>query len=285
MAKLGTSLATIFKKLGIELTDDLKPLTELSNDVPDDIASKLDTGLLTIAAAKSNPEIHRAIKASTLDPFDKKMNEIITEFGLQPDEEFAASQNTYEKFGKLTKLINEAASKKAGSSTKGNAEEWAKKEADYQKQLKDLKDSMTAKEAEFMTTLENRELEFELKTILSGKQYNFPKEMDSKLKLNTAKGAIDLELQSKGYSLKRNQAGQLIIVDKDGQPAYNEKHEAIEPVKFIDGALARNNMLQINDPNQQHQQQQGAGAQVIPGAKGQGNLAVAQEIVSEGYFQ
>jgi len=284
MSKLGTSLATIFKKLGIEITDDLKPLTELPNEVPDEIATKLDTGLLTLTAAKSNPEVIRTIKANTLDGFDQKMNDIITEFGLQPGDDFVNSKNTYEKFGLLSKLIKETEGKKSGGANKGSNDEWAKKEADLQKQLKDLNDAMKAKEVEFTTQLENKELDFQLKTILSGKEYAFPKEMDSLLKLNTAKGAVDLELQQKGYSLKRNQSGQLIVVDKDGQPAYNDKHEAIEPVSFIDGALARNNMLKINDPNPQPNPQPGPGAH-IPNPKGQGNLAVAQEIIGEGYFK
>jgi hypothetical protein len=107
--------------------------------------------------------------------------------------------------------------------------------------------------------------------------------MDNGLKLNTAKGAIELELQKSAFSLKRNEAGQLIIVNKDGQPAYNDKHESLEPATFIDGALARNNILKINDPNPQNPT---PGPGTIPiAANPKGNAAVVAEIESEGFFK
>jgi len=283
MAKLGAILATQFKKLNIEINDALKPLIELDTDVPDDIASKFNNGLLTIEAAKSNSDVIKTIKANALDGVDKKMNEIITDLTLQPGDDFVNSQNTYEKVAMLSKLIHETGKKAAGAGSKTTAEEFAKKEADLQKALKDANDRITAQASEFQSKYENQQLDFDLKTILSGKDYIFPKEMDNGLKLNTAKGAIELELQKSGFSLKRNEAGQLIIVNKDGQPAYNDKHEALEPATFIDGALARNNMLKINDPNPQNPTP-GPGTIPMP-ANPKGNAAVVAEIESEGFFK
>lgn len=280
--KLGSLLEKQFKKIGLDTTtDDLKAIIALDTEVPDDLANKLDKGLLTVEAAKSNSEVNKALRQSILGVADSKMDELIAELGLVPGDDFVADKNTYDKISKLTKLALDAGKESNASKDKGTADEWAKKEADYNKQIKDLKDLMKNKETEFATARENDLTTFELKTILSGKEYIFPKEMDSHLKISTALGAVNTELQRKGFSIKRDQTGNLIVVNKDGQPAYSDTNEAIKPDTFIDGALAQNKLLKINDPNQKPIIPGSSGVPIIPGAGNQGNAAVVAEIAAE----
>ncbi|MDF2381318.1 hypothetical protein JMG10_07570 [Nostoc ellipsosporum NOK] len=281
MAKLGTLLEKLFKKAGVDTSsDDLKALFDLDTDIPDDVSGKVDKSLLTVDAAKSHSDVIKAIKATTLAGADSKMDELIISLGLQPGEDFVANKNTFEKIGMLTKLALEAGKKAAAPGDKQAADKWAEKEAEYNRQLKELKESITAKESEFAKTRENDLTSFAVKTILSGKDYIFPKEMDSDLKVNTAFGAINNELNKKGFTLKRNEAGQLVILNKDGQPAYSDTNEALEPNTFIDGVLAQNKLLKVNDPNQQqdHQPNGSNGTQFIqqPGLKG--NSAIVADI-------
>lgn len=278
--KLGDLLGKLFKKIGVEITDELKPLTEIATEVPDDAAAKLDKDLLTIAAAKSNSVIRNAIKAETLTGADAKIDEIITALGLQPDESFAANKNTFEKIELLSKLALEAGKKSSGAGNKQNADDFAKKEKEYNDQIKALKETLTTKETEFKTTRENDSLEFELKSILGGKNYIFPAEMDTNLKLTTAYGAVNTELKKKGFTIKRNETGQITIVNKDGQPAYSDTNEALEPNTFIDGALAQNKLLKINDASQQQQSAASAGA-FIPGQQNAGSASIVAELEAQ----
>lgn len=276
MAKLGEVLAKQLKKIGIDITtDEVKSLTEIDTEISDEIAGKLEKGLMTIEAAKGHPEVNKLLRKNHFGAMDNKMNEIITEMNLTMDEEFAKEENTLVKLGMLSKVLHDTGKKTGGAGVKGDAAEFAKKEADYQKQLKELKDGFSAKETEFATTRENDLTMFELKTILSGKDYIFPKEMDNNLKLSTAEGAILNELKKKGLSLKRTESG-LTLLNKDGNPAYSESNEALEPNTFIDGVLTQNKLLKVNDDQHQQQQQQHNGTIITNSTKG--NSSVMAEI-------
>lgn len=282
MAKIGTLIEKLFKKAGIDTSiEDLKQLFALEAEIADDIVSKVDKSLLTLEAAKSNSEIIKAIKATTLSGADSKLDELIAELGLQPNEDFGNNKNTYDKIAIITKLAHEAGKKASGATNKQTADDFTKKEAEYNRQLKELKDSLTAKETEFKTTRENDLTTFELKTILSGKNYIFPAEMDTNLKLSTALGAVQQELSKNGLSIKRTEAGQLQVVDKDGNPAYNPKDNvAYEPNTFIDGALAQNKLLKINDATST-QTTASNGTQTIPSTTPQGNSSIVAEIEAQ----
>jgi polyhydroxyalkanoate synthesis regulator phasin len=287
MAKISSVLERQFKKLGIEITDELKTVLEIEGEMPDDVASKIDKGLLTLEAAKTNPEITKSLKQSTLAGADAKMDEIIKEMGLTVGEDFAGEKNTYEKISMLSKMLHEQGKKKGEGNSKESVsdllkkerEAFAAKEADMQKKLKDLTDGLTSKESEFKNIRESDLTSFELQKILLGKDYVFPKEMDSSLKVQTALGALNKDLAEKGLVIKRNEAGSLVITDKEGQKAYTDKHEPIDsPHSYIDGVLTQNKLLNINDPNAQKQQQGSQGAQTIPGTGAKGNATIVAEI-------
>jgi len=282
MAKIGSLIEKLLKKAGIDTsTEELKPLFNLDAEIADDTVSKVDKSLLTVDAAKSNSEIIKAIKATTLSGADSKLDDLITELGLQPGEDYISNKNTYDKIAVVTKLAHEAGKKANGATSKHTADEFQKKEAEYNRQLKELKDSLTAKETEFKTTRENDLTTFELKTILSGKNYIFPAEMDTNLKLSTALGAVQQELSKSGLSIKRNDAGQLIVVDKEGNPAYNPKDNvAYELNTFIDGALAQNKLLKINDAAST-QTTASNGTQTIANNSRQGNNSIVAEIEAQ----
>lgn len=290
--KLGSVLERQFKKLGIEITDELKPLIELDTEIGDEVADKVDKGLLTIEAAKTNPDVLKTLRQNILGTADARMADIIKENGITMGEDYEKEQSTYEKLSLLSKAILEHGRKKAeaagkegiSESIKKERAEWALKEADLQKKLKDITDALTAKEKDFTTTRENDLTTFELQKILLGKDndYVFPKEMDKNLKVTTALGAVNNELKKKGLVIKRDEAGSLVITDKDGNQAYTESHEKISDVtSYIDGVLTQHKLLKVNDPNQHQQQQQqgqGAGGFVPNNGAGKGNASIVAEI-------
>jgi len=291
MAKLGSILERQFKKLGIEITDDLKPLTELDTEINDDVAGKIDKGLLTIEAAKSNPEVNKLLKQSILAGADTKMDEIIKEMGITVGEEFVNEKNTYEKIAMLSKALHKSGQAKAEANSKEGVSEvlkkerdaFALKEADMQKKLLELTNSLTTKENEFKSTRENDLTSFELQKLLFTKDYVFPKEMDSSLKVKIALDAINKDLQEKGLIAKRNEGGTIVITDKEGNKAYTPNHEPIEnPQSYFDGVLTQNKLLNVNDPNAQNKSTGSDGAQggkfIQGNQQQQGNMAIVAEI-------
>jgi hypothetical protein len=274
MAKLGAVLERQLKKLGIDITDELKPLIAADLEVPEEIAKKIDQGLLTIEAAKTNPEITKVLKQSTLAGADAKMDDIIKEMGLTVGDDFVNEKNTYEKIAMLSKMLHQHGLKKGEGNSKGDLsqtlqkerEAWGKKEEEMQKKLQTLTESLTTKETEYSNTRSEDRKEMAFFKKLLPKDYVFPKDMDNEIKVTTAMGVINTKLKSLGLHAKLNEAGTLIITDKDGNKAYNERHEPIDDVdSFIDGVLTQNKLLNVNDPTKQQQQQ-------TPGSLGAGGI-------------
>ncbi|MEO9145086.1 MAG: hypothetical protein ABI237_05965 [Ginsengibacter sp.] len=286
--KTGVLIEKLFKKAGIDTNnEELKPIFAIDTEMPDEYANKVDGALLTLEAAKGNPEINRMLRKSHFDTVDQKLVDIIKESGVTLGDDYEKEPNTLLKIGILSKALIDAGKRKAESTNKEGvheqlkkqADEFAGKEATYQKQLKDIADSMSAKEKEFYNTRETDLTEFNLDKVLSGKDYIFPKEMDSDVKVNAAKLAVKNELAKQGLVIKRNEAGQLVITDKEGNPGYTKTHEKVETNSFIDGVLAQNKLLKINDPENNNGNNGSNGTQNnISNNRGNKNTAVINEI-------
>jgi hypothetical protein len=276
--KFGTLLSDLAKKAGVDTTQqDFVSLLSHDIEIPDAIATKLNQGLLNIEAAKNNPDIKKALRAEALNGVDSKINEILEELGITSDAtEILEEKNSYEKIAKLTKKVKDLESKKAGATKKEDKDVLEQKIADLNKEIKAAKDTFIAKEKEWQETRNGDLTNFEIQKKLLGKEYSLPKEMNADLKVTTAQTAINMALTAKGYKLIRNEQGSLQIVDKDGNKAYSESHEELQVDSFIDGALAQNKLLKVND------QSQGGGnnSTIITndGNQGKGNASIVAEI-------
>jgi hypothetical protein len=276
--KLGTLLTSLAKKAGIDVTQkEFVDILATDVDIPDAIATKIDTGLMDLQAAKVHPDINKHIRAEAYNAIDKKISDILTEYGVEGADDILNEKNTFEKIPKLSAAIKAMEAKKATS--KGAEKDvYEKQIGELNNQLKDLKKSLTDKETEFKNARENDLTEFETHKKLLGKNYDLPTELDADLKVQTADAAVKKELQKKGFKLVRDaESGLLKVVNKDNMPAYNEKNELIDADSFIDGALAQNKLLKVND------QSQGGGGNtpvvtINSNQGGKGNPAVVSEI-------
>lgn len=142
------------------------------------------------------------------------------------------------------------------------------------------------KEGELKATVKNLDgtrakdqRDFAMYKKLLGKDYALPKEMDNDIKVSTAMTAINLKLQAMGVIAKLNDAGDLVITDKDGNKAYTEKHEAIDNVdSFFHGILTQSGLLESNEQGKQQQQRVQAASIIIPGVGKFGNPTIVAEI-------
>lgn len=246
--KLKVLIEKLAKKAGVDLTtDEFKAITLPDLDIDDSIAGSIDKGLLNIDAAKNNFDVRKALKAEALNGVDKKVADLLEELGIESADDVKNEPNTYEKIAKLAAAIKATEEKKSKSTGKVDKEGYDTQIKELQRQLKEAKDSSILKETDFKSTRETDLTNYEIQTILMGKDYALPKEMATKLKLSTAKSAIDEALQQKGYKITRTETGALAIVKKDGTPAFSETHEPVEINQFLDGALAQNKLLKVND--------------------------------------
>lgn len=294
--KVGKFLEKIAKKAGQDTTAEVfKPLLELDADIPDEIAATIDNKLLTIEAAKSNSEVNKALRQSILGVADSKMDEILKEIKVIPGDDFINEKNTYEKINLLSKMIYDAGQKKADNDNKAGVHETLKKEkeafaekekelqkqlAEYQRQLQTSKEAYEAQGKDFNSKLESNSINYDLYKKLLGKKYDLPEKMDSDLKVQTALVAINNDLERRGLSIKRGEGRELGLFDKDNAPGYSDDHNLLKLDSYIDGVLAQNNLLKINDDGQnngQNHNQNQNGAITIPNG-GKGNAAIIAEI-------
>lgn len=296
MVTTGKFLEKLAKKAGIDTSSEaFKPLLELKEEIPDEVVASLDKSLLTVEAAKSNSEVNKALRQSILGVADVKMEDIIKEMKLQPGDDYVAEKNSYEKLGLLSKLIFDAGQKKAAADNNAGVHETLKKEKDafaakeseYQKQFKEFqaqlsaaKEAIDGTENKYKSTIENDRIQYDTYKKLLGKNFDLPKQMDDDLKVETAFVVVNKELKKRGLNIKRDESGKLALFDKDGNPGYSENHNLLEFDSFLDGALAQNKLLKINDSDdhQNTTQQNQPGATIIPGNNNRGNSAIMAEI-------
>lgn len=277
--KFGTLLSDLAKKSGVDTTQQ-EFISLLSHDIeiPDAIADKLNKGLLSIDAAKNNAEVKKAIRAEALNGVDSKITELLEELGIEEVDDITNEKNSFNKIGLLTKKVQALEAKKASSSKNTDKAEIEKQIAELQKQLKTEKENFTAKEKEWQSAREGDLTNFDIQKLLLGKDYSLPKEMDRDLVITTAQSAINKALAAKGFKIVRNEQGQLTVVDKDGNKAYSDSHEEIQLPSFIDGALAQNKLLKVNDQNQNGGGNNGQQSQHISSGGNPSNLNTANAI-------
>lgn len=249
--KLADLFLKLAKKVGIDTdSENFKKITLPDVDVPDEMATSLDTKLLTEQAALSNTKIRNTIKAESLNGIDSLINILIEEGQYQDTDSIKNAASSYERVKAFHNHVVKAYEQKVKDATKPGANV---DKASYDKQIADLneairvtKQSLADKEKEFNSTRETDLTNFEIHKLLLGKEYSLPKEMDADLKVQTAFAAVNKQLQAKGFKVIREN-GQLVVVDKDNKPAYSDSHEPIQVGSFFDGVLAQNKLLKVND--------------------------------------
>jgi predicted nucleic acid-binding Zn-ribbon protein len=250
--KLGTLLSDLAKKAGVDTTQpEFVALLSHDIEIPEGIGTALNKGLLNLEAAKNNPEIKKLIRTETLNGVDAKVAEILEEMGITEADDITTEKNSFEKIKRLSQKIKEVEEKKAKTTKAPEKDALEKQIADLNKEIKAAKDGLVAKEKEWQDTRNGDLTNFDIQKKLLGKDYALPKEMNADLKVTTAQSAINMALAAKGLKLVRNEQGNLQILDKDGNKAYSDNHEELQVDSFIDGALAQNKLLKVNDDQSQ----------------------------------
>ena len=242
MAQFGNLLKSLAAKAGIKVDDEtLKKILGFADvsqlEIPDEFNTALEGNLLTVDSASANTEVRRKLIAEALNGADSELDRSVDEIGF--DDAFKGewkqiTRNTNEKIRKLSKAIKEREAK-----IKADAEAGNKKDPNAEAQLNALK----------AQNLQDKK-DFHLTNLLASKP--LPKNgIPAEVNILTAKTLIQQEAAKNGL---------VINFDANGQPQLKQRKDGAEidyfidnkPVNyssFVDGVLAQNKFLQVNDPN------------------------------------
>lgn len=243
----GQLVELLAQKTNIDASE-LTELFQIKADVSDDVFTKFETKfatLIDINDAKHNNDLHKHFKALSLNPFDKLINEAI-EQGLVDEDtanDLKANVNTYDKAKKLiAKLSEPKVQAQAKDSEPLKAE--IKKLNDEVLKTKDLYESQIK---ELKTQGESRLMQFQIDTLLSGKEYA-NKDLPKNVQILTAKTLLDQELVSKKARVVMTENGLKLVNAETPELDFTDSNKTVQFDDFVNKVLASNKLLQVSAP-------------------------------------
>lgn len=254
-------------KAGVKIEDEkIKPLLaapELANiNIPDELITGIDNGLLSIDAAKNN---HSVIKghyfSQAYDGLDKELTRFIDENKLPDDikNEILAEKSSTKRAVLLAGKIKELEEKKA-SSGKGEKDSLQQQINDLNAQLRAEKDKEQGIRSEYEGKLKDVKMGYTLGALLGGYKTIYD-DLDGEVKDITLKAIINKSLNADAAELTVDDSGQLILRKKDGSNFFGEDNRLLTPKSYLDKIMSRDKILKVSDQNQnQNQNGNGNGA-------------------------
>jgi hypothetical protein len=265
---LGQLIQHLATKAGVA-ADDANLVNILSNaeltkvTLHSDLVKAMDENLLSVDAATDNhPVIGPKYKAQALNAFDKKMEAVIEELGLDDTAkaELKGVKSSYDRFEKLSAKLKDLSTKKDNAS--GSADKVA-----LQKQIDDLLLKMQNEQktySEKLASVENDRLKdrinFELKS-LYGNAKTIYDQLDPAIKSTSIDAVINSALLQKEAKFAYDDKGSLVVLKNDGTNLVGANHVKYTPQMLIDEILAQNKILAVTQQQQNNNQQQQQGQQ------------------------
>lgn len=251
--KLGDFLNTMAAKIGAQNEQQLISLlsnSQLANvDIDDNLANRMNTGLMSLDGAKSSTDVKKHFDAMALNAIDAKLLPLAQAYGASAD--FDTEKSTYKRIDILAKKIEEQIAAAKGSSTDVTKDAEVKRlNGELQKLQQQLTSFTTDKENE-IATLKSSHAKQMLDTLididLSGKAYA-NKAVDAATNLTIAKAVLNAKLAERG-ALVVNDGGKLKLKNSNA-PELDLLDEGNKPVSFAsfaDRILADAKLLEVSN--------------------------------------
>lgn len=278
-------------KAGVKIDDesnkaikDALALPELGNiNLPDEVTTAIDNGLLSIDAAKNNhPAIKGHYTSQALDGVDKEVLKLIEDYQL-PDEikqEILAERSSYKRVSILTAKLKSLEEKKA-TSGKGEKDQLQAQINTLHDQLRTEKESINKVKTDYEQKLRDKDMSYALNGLL-GQYKTIYDELNPGIKDKTLKAIIDESLGTDQAQFTIGDAGQLILQKKDGTNYFGDNHQVLTPKTYLDKVLSREKILKVNDPNPGAKNLPKTGLTPLPNAvQGKNANHALQNLVSE----
>lgn len=258
MPLIGEIINNLAQKAGIAADDaKLKSLLsspELANiQVDDTLATALDSGLLSIEAAKNNhPDVKKKYFADAYDGIDKQlMNLIATDTFDQADiDEIKLEKSTSKKQELIVSKLKALAKSAKGA----DKDEINRQLAAAHAAAKAAKDEVETVKNTYEGKIKDIQLKAAIKAIF-GNYKTIYDELPPAVRTATMEAIIMQGLQDKNAELRTDEAGNLTLVSKDGSSnVFGANHVQLTPQSFLDQTFAP--ILKVSDRSKDQQQQQ-----------------------------
>lgn len=245
-------LKTLAVKAGANIEDEaLKTALAAVNqdaELPDELVTAIDNGLLSVANAKNNhPEIKKHYFALAYNGLDKELEDFMEAEKL-PDEVRAAikaEQSSTKKAVLLTNKIKELTAAKGAAGNK-DKEDLNTQIAALNKELRDIKDKEQGIHADYKKQLQNVKKSHVLGGMLASYKTVFD-DWDSSTKDITLNAIISKNLAAKKAELTIDEAGNLLLIGTDGNSVFGTDHNILTPKAFLDQVMANEKILKVTD--------------------------------------
>lgn len=257
MPKSGKEFITLLlQKAGVKM-DDEKIVNALAApelatvQIPDDLITPVDNGLLSIQAAKNNhPEIKGHYTAQALDSLDKELERAMEDYKLPDDvkTELKGEKSSYKRATLLAAKIKSLEEQKA-SSGKGEKDVLQQEINKLNGELRDIKAKEQSIHEDYKKQMLEIKMGHSLGQLLGSYKTKFD-ELAPNVKNSTLKSIINDSLAADAAELTVDDAGQLILRKKGGDNFFGDDHNIMTPKSYLDKILARDKILITTDQNQ-----------------------------------
>lgn len=254
---LGDLLNRLAAKIGAQddqaLIDILASTEVARKEVSDELATRFDTGLMSLEGAKNNREVLNHLKPIILKAADDKFAILAEKYGIA--NEMQSEQSTYKKIDLLEATLAAKLAdweKRAQSGHAAQGEESAKltkQIAELQKQIADVTSAKDKELDDYKKTAAAQQLDMLVNFELNGKRYANQELGDTNVTI--ARALIEKALQEQRATLV-NENGTLKLKQTDN-PSLDFIDSGYKPVSFSDFTnriLAEKHLLEVssNDP-------------------------------------
>ena len=273
----GDFIISLAEQASVELTDaQSTAISEIAKELPDDIATQIQGGLLTVDSAIANTQVRDKIRSEVFDGVDGKLKNMAMELGLDSDfiKKIGENKETFKNISFLSstvaKIHKEALVKAKDGAPAGDQKELQDEITKLNAQISSHNDSTVSK-ADHDDTVEGYEdmLKENAKAILQMKanglfsNSNWAMDVPSEINVATAMGLFNSELASKGLSLVEDN-GTLKLQTQEGKDHFVD-NKPVTPKDLASSILATNKLLKVTDTKSDGT---GAAPATITGADG-----------------
>ena len=239
-AKIGlqdnAELATLIAKVG-------------TTEIPDELASQFNTGLMSLDGAKNNPALLNHFKPTILNAVDDQFRILAEKYGIT--DAMAAEKSTYKKAAiletELARRLAEANTKAGDKESKAEIAKLQKSLSDLQSQLASTTDASNAKIDELNKAHAAEQLRMLVDFELGSKNYA-NKTLDRRVSVLTAHTLLDEALKaSKAVIVNDNGTLRLKQVDNPTMDYVDAGYKPVSFKDYTDRLLADNHLLEVSN--------------------------------------
>lgn len=242
--KIGTLLTNLAKKAGFDPNQIAIPADQF--EIPDELATALESKLFTEDAAKNNPALKSYFFKQALDGVDKGAVRLMEEFQLDEEarKEIASISSTFERIPALVKKIQDLESKKLDAN-KGD-------KAVLQEQINKLNQEKATLLSEKQTEIarlkgeyEQQVTDFMIRTGINTANL-VTDQFDKEIMAEMAYQFLNKELAANGAKAVKKDGTLKLVQASDEALDFYLDNKAVSFEEFRDSVLAKHKLIAVN---------------------------------------